>query len=138
MKIGSIDLRNEDGSTFNSDKDSRVTKIGSFFRKLSLDELPQILNVLKGEMSFIGPRPDLPDQIDIYTKNNLSLDRFKVKPGITGYAQVNGRNSLSPINRNKLDIFYVNNISFLFDTKIFFITILYVLFFKNIHKNDTK
>ena len=138
MKIGSIDLRNEDGSTFNSVKDSRVTKIGSFFRKLSLDELPQILNVLKGEMSFIGPRPDLPDQIDIYTKNNLSLDRFKVKPGITGYAQVNGRNSLSPINRNKLDIFYVNNISFLFDTKIFFITIFYVLFFKNVHKNDTK
>lgn len=138
MKIGSIDLRNEDGSTFNSDKDSRVTKIGSFFRKLSLDELPQILNVLKGEMSFIGPRPDLPDQINIYTKNNLSLDRFKVKPGITGYAQVNGRNSLTPKKRNILDNHYVNNISFFLDIKILFKTIFYIFSSKNVNRINQK
>jgi lipopolysaccharide/colanic/teichoic acid biosynthesis glycosyltransferase len=136
MKKNSIDLRNQDGTTFNSTKDQRVTKIGSFFRKFSLDELPQIINILKGEMSFIGPRPDLPDQISIYKSNNLSLDRFKIKPGITGYAQVNGRNSISLKLRNELDIYYSNNFSFMLDLSIIFKTILNVLFSKNINKND--
>jgi lipopolysaccharide/colanic/teichoic acid biosynthesis glycosyltransferase len=118
MKNNSIDLRNQDGTTFNSTKDQRVTKIGSLIRKFSLDELPQIINIIKGEMSFVGPRPDLPDQISIYKTNNLSLDRFKVTPGITGYAQVNGRNSISLKQRNQLDLFYINNSSFILDFSI--------------------
>jgi lipopolysaccharide/colanic/teichoic acid biosynthesis glycosyltransferase len=136
MKNNSVDIRNNDGSTFNSSKDPRVTKIGHIFRKISFDELPQILNILKGEMSFIGPRPDLPDQISIYKSNNLSLERFNVKPGISGYAQINGRNSLSPKQRNALDTYYVNNLSFFLDIKIFFLTIIFILFPKNINRYD--
>jgi undecaprenyl phosphate N,N'-diacetylbacillosamine 1-phosphate transferase len=138
MKNHSIDLRNQDGTTFNSTKDQRLTKIGSFLRKFSLDEIPQIINIIKGEMSFIGPRPDLPDQISIYKSNNLSLERFKIKPGITGYAQVNGRNSISIKIRNDLDIYYIKNLTFMLDMYIIFKTILNVLFSKNINKNDHK
>jgi lipopolysaccharide/colanic/teichoic acid biosynthesis glycosyltransferase len=138
MKNNSVDLRNPDGTTFNSSKDSRVTKIGSFFRKFSLDEIPQVINVIKGEMSLIGPRPDLPDQLNIYTSNNLSLDRFKVRPGISGYAQVNGRNSLSIFERNQLDNYYVNNLTIKLDFYILFKTIIKVVFSKNINKNESK
>ena len=93
MYVDAPDLRNEDGSTFNSDNDPRVTKVGKILRKTSLDELPQILNILKGEMSFIGPRPDLPDHFELYDENDKK--KLSVKPGVTGYAQANGRNNNS-------------------------------------------
>jgi len=135
MKLNSSDLRNPDGSTFNSKNDFRVTKIGFFLRKYSIDEIPQIFNVLLGDMSIIGPRPDLPDQLIMYSKFNLDQSRFKVKPGITGYAQVIKRNLADPKKRNQLDIYYVKNISLLLDIKILFMTITNVLLTKNIHRN---
>jgi lipopolysaccharide/colanic/teichoic acid biosynthesis glycosyltransferase len=135
MKSNSIDLRNPDGSTYNSYNDQRVTFIGNIYRKFSIDEIPQLLNVLKGEMSLVGPRPDLPDQVIVY--DNLKLDklRFILKPGITGYAQLKARNSVSLRDRNLLDNHYYYNYSFILDIKILFLTIFKVLASKNINKN---
>jgi lipopolysaccharide/colanic/teichoic acid biosynthesis glycosyltransferase len=99
----------------------RMTKIGSFVRKTSLDELPQLLNVLKGDMSLIGPRPLLPEYLPLYSMEQKK--RHNVKPGITGWAQVNGRNAISWEEKFKLDEFYVENLSFLLDVKILFLTI---------------
>ncbi len=126
MKVNAPpDLRSEDGATFNSENDPRVTKLGgNFLRKTSLDELPQIINILKGEMSFIGPRPDLPDQIELY--HDEDKKRLTVRPGITGYAQVMGRNSLGFRERFKYDIEYVENYNLLFDLKILIQTVLVV------------
>lgn len=98
----------------------RLKGIGQFIRNLSLDELPQLLNVLKGEMSFIGPRPLLPDYLPLYTPQQAR--RHDVKPGITGWAQINGRNAISWEEKFRYDIEYVDNISFAFDFKIFYRT----------------
>jgi undecaprenyl phosphate N,N'-diacetylbacillosamine 1-phosphate transferase len=98
----------------------RVTKIGSVIRKLSLDELPQLFNVLKGDMSIVGPRPLKVDYLNLYSLEQIK--RHDVKPGITGYAQVRGRNSISHTEKFKLDIFYVNNLSFILDMKILIAT----------------
>jgi len=103
----------------------RMTKIGSFVRKTSIDELPQLLNVLKGDMSLIGPRPLLPEYLPLY--NSEQQKRHNVRPGITGWAQVNGRNAISWENKFQLDVWYVENISFLLDLKILFLTIKKVL-----------
>lgn len=135
MKNNSEDIRNEDGSTFNSDSDSRLTSIGRFLRKTSLDELPQIFNVLIGDMSFIGPRPDLYNQLIYYLDNNLSKDKFDVKPGITGYAQVKGRNLISWEEKNSLDSYYANNVKFSLDVKIFFLTIFKIFKREGINKD---
>jgi lipopolysaccharide/colanic/teichoic acid biosynthesis glycosyltransferase len=94
----------------------RITRFGSFLRKTSLDELPQVFNVFKGDLSFIGPRPLLIEYLSLYDSEQRK--RHNVKPGITGWAQVNGRNSLTWNEKFDLDIFYVNNVSFLFDLKI--------------------
>jgi lipopolysaccharide/colanic/teichoic acid biosynthesis glycosyltransferase len=102
----------------------RLTSAGKIIRKLSIDELPQIINVLKGEMSLIGPRPLLFKYLPLYSIEQNR--RHEVRPGITGWAQVNGRNSISWSKRFELDVFYVNNISFLLDCKIFYSTILKV------------
>ncbi len=102
----------------------RLTRIGSFVRKTSLDEIPQLVNVLKGEMSIIGPRPLLPYYLDLY--NDFQKRRNEVKPGITGWAQVNGRNTITWEEKFKCDVWYVDHQSFLLDTKIFFMTILKV------------
>lgn len=99
----------------------RLTKIGSFVRKSSLDEIPQLINVLKGDMSLIGPRPLLPQYLPLY--NETQKRRHNVRPGITGWAQVNGRNAISWKNKFELDIWYVDNISLLLDIKIVFLTI---------------
>ena len=99
----------------------RLTKIGSFVRKTSLDEIPQLINVLKGDMSFIGPRPLLPEYLPLY--NETQRHRHDVKPGITGWAQVNGRNTVSWEKKFEYDVWYVNNQTFLLDVKIFFMTI---------------
>jgi len=102
----------------------RITKTGAFLRKYSLDEIPQLINVLKGEMSIIGPRPLLVNYLPLY--NEYQKQRHNVRPGVTGWAQVNGRNALSWDEKFKLDIFYVNNMSFIFDIKIFALTIFKV------------
>lgn len=99
----------------------RLTKIGSFVRKTSLDEIPQLINVLRGDMSFIGPRPLLPEYLPLY--NETQRHRHDVKPGITGWAQVNGRNTVSWEKKFEYDVWYVNNQTFLLDVKIFFMTI---------------
>lgn len=99
----------------------RLTSIGKFVRKTSLDELPQLLNVIKGEMSLIGPRPLLPEYLSLY--NKVQKRRHEVKPGITGWAQVNGRNSISWDEKFEHDVWYVQHVSFVLDVKILFLTI---------------
>jgi len=111
----------------------RLTKTGSFVRKTSLDELPQLINVLKGDMSFIGPRPLLPEYLPLY--NIEQKKRHQVKPGITGWAQINGRNAISWEQKFEYDVWYVNNISFLTDVKIFFKTFVKVFKNEGINRN---
>ena len=100
---------------------ARLTKIGSFVRKTSLDEIPQLINVLKGDMSFVGPRPLLVEYLPLYDEHQKK--RHAVKPGITGWAQVNGRNAIRWKQKFELDVWYVDNISFWIDIKILFLTI---------------
>ena len=132
MYVNSPDLKNPDGSTFNSDKDPRVTKIGRFMRKTSIDELPQMLNVLLGHMSFIGPRPSLAktpyEELPPERKK-----RLEVRPGITGYAQAYYRNSITQEEKFKHDCYYVDNVSFILDVKILFQTVFSVLKRENIN-----
>jgi lipopolysaccharide/colanic/teichoic acid biosynthesis glycosyltransferase len=116
------DKKGEDGELL-SDSD-RLTGLGEFIRKTSFDEIPQLINVLKGDMSLIGPRPLLPEYLPLY--NSEQKKRHNVKPGITGWAQINGRNDISWEDKLKYDIWYVNNISLLVDVKIFFKTFLKV------------
>jgi lipopolysaccharide/colanic/teichoic acid biosynthesis glycosyltransferase len=101
--------------------EQRLTKIGKFVRKTSLDEIPQLLNVIKGDMSLIGPRPLLPEYLPLYSE--IQKRRHEVKPGITGWAQVNGRNAISWQQKFDYDVWYVDNISIILDMKIFFLTI---------------
>lgn len=112
----------------------RMTPIGKWVRKLSLDELPQLWNVLKGDMSFIGPRPLLPRYLSLYS--NEQFRRHEVKPGITGWAQINGRNLIGWSEKFNLDIYYVNNISFTLDILIIFLTIQKVIKREGINSND--
>lgn len=105
--------------------EQRLTVTGNFVRKTSLDEIPQLINVLKGEMSLIGPRPLLPGYLALY--NDFQRQRNNVRPGITGWAQVNGRNAISWEKKFEYDVWYVRNLSFLLDAKILFITIKKVL-----------
>ena len=125
MVVNAADLRNADGSTFNSDHDPRVTRVGRFLRRTSLDELPQLVNVLKGDMSLVGPRPDLPDQVRFYTERQRK--RLLVKPGLTSWAIVHGRNSLPWEQRRELDVEYVERYSFWLDVVILFRTLALVL-----------
>ncbi|MFL2143618.1 sugar transferase [Ruoffia sp. FAM 20857] len=125
MKFNALDIRNEDGSTYNSDNDPRVTKIGRFLRKSSIDEVPQLINVLKGDMSFIGPRPDLPEHLKKYTGNEER--KVEVRPGITGYNQAYFRNSIPWKERIQNDIYYIDNLSITLDIKILKKTIISVL-----------
>lgn len=112
----------------------RITKIGSFVRKTSIDELPQLINVLKGDISLVGPRPLLMEYLPLY--NQTQARRHEVKPGITGWAQVNGRNAISWEEKFRLDVEYVNNRSFMFDLKIIFLTILKVLRSSNVNASE--
>lgn len=105
--------------------EDRLTAIGKFIRKTSLDELPQLLNVIKGEMSFVGPRPLLPEYLELYSDEQAR--RHEVKPGITGWAQVNGRNAISWKRKFELDVYYVDNQCFILDLKILLKTIEKVL-----------
>lgn len=130
LKFRSMCLNAENmGSGVYSGKDDlRVTKIGRILRATSIDELPQLINILKGEMSFIGPRPPLtyhPWPIEEYTDEQKKM--FNVRPGITGWAQINGRKGVEWHKRIELNVWYVENLSFLLDIKIFFKTIFKVL-----------
>ena len=107
-----------------SDKE-RVTSFGNFLRSTSLDELPELINVLKGDMSLVGPRPLLVEYIDLYSKEQFR--RHEVRPGMTGWAQVNGRNNLNWDEKFKMDVEYVDNVNLLLDIKILFLTIFKVL-----------
>lgn len=101
--------------------EQRLTKVGKFVRSTSIDELPQLINVLKGDMALIGPRPLLPQYLPLYNKEQAR--RHEVRPGITGWAQVNGRNAISWTKKFELDVWYVDHCSFLLDLKIFLLTI---------------
>ncbi|MBS5554793.1 MAG: sugar transferase [Alistipes sp.] len=132
MKVNAPDLRNADGSTFNSDHDPRVTRTGRFMRKTSIDEIPQILNVLKGDMSFIGPRPVLANKP--YTEyDEIRRKRLTVRPGITGYSQAFFRNSITQDEKFQYDCYYVDHLTFRLDVKILFVTVYSVLRRKNIN-----
>ena len=120
MRVNAPDLVMEYGSTYNGADDPRMTRVGAFMRKTSLDEMPQFLNVLKGDMSVVGPRPDLRRETELY-EGDEGL-KLTVKPGITGYAAVYGRNSLPWHDRLKMDVEYVRTLSFPLDVKIFFKT----------------
>ena len=111
----------------------RLTAVGKFVRKTSLDEIPQLLNVLKGDMSLVGPRPLLPEYLPLYTLEQKR--RHDVKPGITGWAQVNGRNALSWSDKFKRDVEYVEQQSFVLDCKILFLTLKKVLVSEGISQN---
>lgn len=132
MKENSPDIRLADGSTYNGDDDPRVTKVGSILRKTSLDELPQFLNILIGDMSLIGPRPDTPEDLDSYTDEEKII--LEVLPGITGLNQAENRNSVDSKTKLQNDIRYVKELSFSLDFKIIFLTIKTVLLRKNINR----
>lgn len=136
MKVNAPDIRLEDGSTYNGDDDPRVTKVGRFLRKTSLDEIPQFLNVLTGQMSLIGIRPDPLDWLEKYNEYERVI--LTVKPGITGYNQAYFRNSVDGIVKLKNDVYYAEHISFWLDVKIFFKTIKTVLFRENINIDEDR
>lgn len=138
-KFRSMYVGAEKKGVYETKGDPRVTKVGRFIRKTSIDELPQFINIIKGDMSIIGPRPTLtyhPWPFEEYTE--IQKKRFSVRPGVTGWAQVNGRKELPWEKRIEYDIEYVENLSFLFDLKIFFKTIIKVLSMKdNVNTRET-
>lgn len=134
MYVNSPDLKNPDGSTYNSAKDPRVTPVGRILRKTSLDEFPQMLNVLIGDMSFIGPRPTLATRpLDYDSLEGDRKKRYSVRPGVTGYAQSLYRNAIPQDEKFRLDAYYVDHLSFLLDLKIIWKTVVSVLMRKNVN-----
>lgn len=133
MRVNAENILNADGSTYNAKNDPRVTKVGKFLRETSLDETPQLLNILKGEMSLIGPRASGWDALTTYRDDEI--DKMKVRPGITGYTQAYFRNGLSVREKRLKDAWYARNVSFGLDMKIFFRTIRTVLLRENIYTN---
>ena len=139
MYVNSPDLKNPDGSTFNSDNDPRVTPIGRIMRKTSLDEFPQFLNILLGDMSFVGPRPKLYHAEK--TLESFEGDKrksYSVKPGVTGYAQAYYRNSITQDEKFHWDAYYAEHISFWMDVKIIWQTIISVIARKNINTVESQ
>ena len=132
MKVNSPDIRNADGSTFNGTDDPRVTIVGRFLRKTSLDEVPQLLNVLIGDMSLIGPRPSL-TTTPYNNYSDIRKKRVSVRPGVTGYSQAYFRNSISQDEKCEKDCWYVDNITFVNDMKIIVKTIISVIKKDNIY-----
>ena len=133
MKVNAPDIRLEDGSTYNGENDPRVTKIGKFLRKTSIDELPQFLNVFIGQMSLIGPRPDPLDWLDKYPEDIKVF--LTVRPGITGYSQAYFRNSADGYEKMQNDAYYAKNLSFWLDVKVFFKTLGTVFKHENTYKD---
>ena len=138
MYVNSPDLKNPDGSTYNSDDDPRVTPIGRIMRKTSLDEFPQMLNVLLGDMSFVGPRPKLWKEGKQLTEMDENRRKsFSVKPGVTGYAQAYFRNSITQDEKFKWDAYYADHLTFWMDIKILFQTVWSVVARKNINTEQS-
>ena len=135
MKVNAPDLRNDDGSTYNSPTDSRVTRVGHFLRETSLDELPQLFNVLFGHMSLLGPRPGDVESKDTYEEDEK--DKMLVRPGISGYTQAYYRNSISVREKRLYDAWYAHNVSLWLDVKILFKTVATVLKKDNVYTNDS-
>ncbi len=136
MYVNAPDIRNADGSTYNGDDDPRVTSVGRFMRKTSIDEIPQFLNVLIGNMSVIGPRPDPLDDMDIYTDEQKK--KLVVRPGITGYNQAYYRNSVLQDEKFEHDVYYAEHLSFVLDVRIFFKTIKTVICRDHIFNDASK
>lgn len=134
MKVNSPNIVNADGNTYNAVDDPRVTKIGHFLRETSIDETPQIINILKGEMSVIGPRASEWNEYSTYMPDEM--DKLKVRPGVTGYTQAYYRNSLSSREKRLNDAWYANNASLWLDLKIFFKSIAVVLKHDNLYTNE--
>ncbi len=128
------DERDENGNLLPNEL--RITKVGAFIRKTSIDELPQLFNVLKGDMALIGPRPLRVDYLPLYSKEQAR--RHEVRPGITGWAQVNGRNTISWTKKFEFDVWYVDHLSFILDMKIFFMTVMKVLKRADINSGEDK
>ncbi len=118
-----VDAKNSADEMLPDDK--RITRLGKIVRKTSLDEVPQLINVLKGEMSLVGPRPLLVEYLPLY--DSFQMQRHKVQPGVTGWAQINGRNTITWEEKFEFDVWYVNNLSFALDVKILFQTLWNVL-----------
>ena len=133
MSCGAADLRNSDGSAYSAADDPRVTRLGRFLRTSSLDELPQLFNVFLGDMSLVGPRPELPDQIRFYSENDKR--RLCIRPGLTGLAQISGRNEIPWERRRQLDVEYVERRSLALDVSILLHTVSYVLRRRGINTN---
>lgn len=136
MKVNAPDIRLADGSTYNGDGDPRVTKVGKFMRNTSIDEIPQFLNILAGDMSLIGPRPDPLDWLDVYKGHDRAI--LTVKPGITGYNQAYYRNSVDGMEKLKNDVYYADHISFMLDVKIVLKTVKTVLFHENVNISEDR
>ena len=142
MRVDAPDIRNADGSTFNGNDDPRVTKIGKFMRKTSIDEVPQFINVLIGDMSIIGPRPTVSSNgVKLADMDEIKRKHYSVRPGITGYSQAYYRNSISQDQKYVNDAYYADHVTFLLDIKIFIKTVMSVLMRENIYvssENMTK
>lgn len=132
MKVDAPDIRMDDGSTYNAENDPRVTKVGRFIRKTSIDELPQILNILIGDMAWIGPRPDSASYLDKYTEEERQI--LSVRPGVTGWNQAINRNSVGTKEKLQNDIYYVKKMSLRLDLKIIWLTINTVLSSKDVYR----
>ena len=136
MKVNAPDIRTKDNETYNSEDDPRLTKIGKVLRKLSIDETPQIFNVLKGDMSIIGPRPNLNDK-PLDELSQIEIKRLEVRPGITGYNQAYFRNSIPMNKKFENDLFYVENLSFKLDLEILIQTVKVILKRENVYNDES-
>lgn len=134
MKVNAPDLRNDDGSTYNSKTDDRVTRVGRFIRETSLDELPQLFNVLVGHMSLVGPRAGDVESKDTYEEDEK--DKMLVRPGVTGYTQAYYRNNLGVREKRLYDAWYAHSVSMWLDIKILFKTVATVLKRENVYTNE--
>jgi lipopolysaccharide/colanic/teichoic acid biosynthesis glycosyltransferase len=138
MYVNSPDIKNADGSTYNSDNDPRVTPIGRIMRKTSIDEFPQFLNVLIGDMSFVGPRPRLPKSNKTWEElDEIHKKVYSLRPGVTGYAQAYFRNSITQDEKFKWDVYYADNVTLWMDIKILFQTVWSVIAHKNINTEQS-
>ena len=134
MKVGAPDIRNADGSTFNSKNDRRVTKVGKFLRETSLDEIPQLFNIIKGDMSIIGPRAGDVESKDTYLDDEK--DKLLIRPGVSGYSQAYYRNSIGVREKRLLDAAYAHNVSLWLDIRILLHTIIAVVLRRGIYTNQ--
>lgn len=133
MKVNAPDIRNSDGSTFNSSDDKRVTKVGHFLRETSLDEIPQLFNIIKGDMSLVGPRAGDVESKDTYKDDEKG--KMLIRPGITGYTQAYYRNSIPVRDKRLLDAWYAHNVTMWLDIKILFKTVATVVKHDNLYTN---